>query len=51
MNEDNQGRGEVAVAVGGAREMTVLLGVGNATGKREGRASDELRTAVEGMEV
>ena len=45
MEVDNKGRGEVAVAVGREGEMTMLPGVGNATGMGwEGRATSlELR--------
>ena len=49
--EDKEGRGRVASAVVDVGEMPASPGMRNVTDKGKGRASDELRTAMEAMEV
>ena len=51
MEEENDGRGEVAVAVGGVEEMPVPPGVGNAKCKGAGGPSNNIITTMYGMEV
>ena len=49
--EDNEGRGRVAVAVGDVGEIPAPSTVGNATGEGEGGIGNNLRTAIEAIQV
>ena len=51
VGEENERRGGVGAAVGYVGEFLVLIGLGDVMGMEEGRASDNIRTAMDSMDV
>ena len=49
--ENNERKGRVGEVVGDVGEFLAPTGLGGVMGNGEGRASDNLRTAMEAMEV